>query len=332
MRALHRIDDDTPPPVDAVPCALVVGNFDGVHQGHAAVLREAVQLARARGLATSVLTFDPHPASVVGKGAPPLLTTPERRAELMAGLGVEHVWVRRFDAAFAGWSPERFARQLVHQALGARLVVVGQNFRFGSRRAGNLEMLRAMGAELGFEVRVHAIASDARGPFSSTRVREAIGAADLDEATHVLGRPHELSGVVAHGDHRGRTLGFPTANLEGVPEMLPADGVYATRVFRIGEVAPGDGAGDGAGGEPGVAAVAEPLAGGVTNIGVRPTVGGGRRTIETHLLDFSGDLYGARLRLSLVARLRPERRFDGLDALKAQIAVDASAARARLGT
>jgi len=304
--ALVPVDDATP--LAPVPCALVVGNFDGVHRGHQAVLQQAVAEARADGLAPRVLTFDPHPAAVVGTGAPPLLTTLERRAELMGALGVDRVYVRRFDTAFAAWAPERFARDLVAGALHARVVVVGENFRFGARRAGDLGLLRGLGADLGYDVRVSAVASDERGPFSSTRARDAVAAGDLDEACRVLGRPHALSGVVARGDDRGRTIGFPTANLEGVAEMLPPDGVYAVRVDR------GDG----------------PLGPGVTNIGVRPTVGGSRRTIETHLLDFAGDLYGAPLRLHLSARLRGEHKFPSLDALKAQIARDVAAARGKL--
>jgi riboflavin kinase/FMN adenylyltransferase len=292
---------------------LVVGNFDGVHRGHQSVLREAVGSARAHGLRPCVLTFDPHPAAVVGGGASPMLTTVARRAELMSDVGVEQVYVRRFDTAFAAWPPERFARELVAEALRSRVVVVGQNFRFGAKRAGDLALLRRLGAELGFEVRVHAIAADERGPFSSTRAREAIAAGELEEATHVLGRPHELSGVVVHGDERGRTINFPTANLEPVPEMLPPDGVYAVQVDELDDE-------DGA----------RPLAGGVTNIGMRPTVGGTRRTIETFLLGFAGDLYGLRLRLHLVARLREERKFASLDELKLQITRDCAAAREKL--
>lgn len=306
--ALLRIDDATAPP-EAGPCALVVGNFDGVHQGHQAVLREAVEAAKAASLATSVLTFDPHPAAVVGPGAPPRLTTLERRSELMGELGVRSVFVRRFDAAFAAWLPERFVRDLVVAALRARVVVVGQNFRFGAKRAGDLALLRKLGAELGFDVRVHATAADARGPYSSTRAREAIAAGDVAEAAHVLGRPHALSGLVVHGDERGRSIGFPTANLEAA-EMLPADGVYRTAVDEIG---------------PGGAA--RRLAAGVTNVGVRPTVGGGRRNVETYLLDFERDLYGATLRVHLLARIRGEQRFGSLDELKAQIARDVAAAR-----
>jgi riboflavin kinase/FMN adenylyltransferase len=314
--SLVPLDETTPPGSFAAPsCVLVIGNFDGLHRGHQAVLREAVSNSRAAGLSACVLTFDPHPASVVGGGAPPLLTTMDRRVELMGELGVEQVYVRRFDAAFAAWPPDRFARDLVVGALHARTVVVGENFRFGAKRAGDLALLRALGGELGFHARVHEVATDERGPFSSTRAREAIATGDLDELRRVLGRPHALTGAVAHGDERGRTIGFPTANLEGVAELLPPNGVYAVRVDRVeGE------------GKP-----FRPLADGVTNIGIRPTVGGEGRTIETYLLDFSGDLYGSRLRLHLVARLRGEQKFASIDELKAQIARDVAEARAKLG-
>jgi riboflavin kinase / FMN adenylyltransferase len=313
--ALRPLDDSTPPgPVAEQPCVLVVGNFDGVHRGHQAVLKEAVEIASAAGLAASVLTFNPHPAAVVGGGAPPMLTTLERRAELVGALGVDRVYVRTFDAAFAAWEPDRFARELVAQALRAKIVVVGENFRFGARRAGDLALLRSLGQELGFEVRVHATASDAKGRFSSTRAREAIAAGDLEEVRAVLARPHSLSGTVVHGDERGRSINFPTANLAPVPEMLPPDGVYAVQVDQIfpdGEVGP--------------------LTGGVTNIGVRPTVGDGKRTVETFLLGFAGDLYDERLRVHLVARLRDEQKFDGLEPLRAQILEDCLQARRKLG-
>jgi riboflavin kinase/FMN adenylyltransferase len=313
--ALRILDDETPAgPVASSPCVLVVGNFDGVHRGHQMVLTEATETARKAGLAPRVLTFDPHPAAVVGQGAPPVLTTLERRAELVTALGVEQVYARRFDAAFASWEPERFARDLVAEALQAKVVVVGANFRFGARRSGDLALLRTLGAELGFEVLVHAMASDARGRFSSTRAREAVAAGDLVEVEAVLGRPHALSGPVVHGQERGRTINFPTANLEPVAEMLPPDGVYAVRVDELGD--------DGE---------ASFLAGGVTNIGVRPTVDGTRRTVETFLLGFSGDLYDMRLRVHLVARLREERKFEGLDALKTQILADCAEARRKLG-
>jgi riboflavin kinase/FMN adenylyltransferase len=312
---LIAIDDATP--VDslaAAPCVLVIGNFDGVHLGHQAVLRQAVAQARADGVSASVLTFDPHPGAVVGRGAPQRLTTLERRAELVSDLGIDRMYVRRFDEAFAAWQPERFARDLVVGALHARVVVVGENFRFGAKRAGDLTLLRELGAQLGFGVLVHAVASDARGRYSSTRAREAVVAGDLEEVRRVLGRPHALSGVVAHGDERGRTIGVPTANLVEIPELLPPKGVYAVTADRYSE---SQGA-------------FLPLARGVTNIGVRPTVGSGGLSVETYLLDFAGDLYDARLRIHLVVRLRDEKRFASLDELKAQIARDVSDARAAL--
>jgi len=292
---------------------VVIGNFDGVHRGHRAVLTEAVGEARARGLHACVLTFDPHPAGVLGRTAPPMLTTLDRRAELMGALGVELVYVRRFDLAFAASSPERFARELLAGGLMARVVVVGQNFRFGAKRSGDLATLQALGAQLGFEARAHAMACDAEGPFSSTRVRDAVRAGDLGVAEAVLGRPHALSGVVARGRQLGRTLGFPTANLGSVPELLPPDGVYVVEVEEV--------------------SVAGPRRGGVMNVGLRPTVARGdapgtpARTIEAHVFDFDGDLYGKHLRVHLVGHLRAEQRFDGVEALRAQITADAAAAR-----
>jgi riboflavin kinase/FMN adenylyltransferase len=293
--------------------SLVIGNFDGVHRGHQAVLTEAIAQARSRGWAASVLTFDPPPAAVVGGGAPPALTTLERRTELLGRLGVDRVYVRVFDAAFAAWPPERFAKELVSGLLCAKAVVVGENFRFGAKRAGDLGMLRELGRKLGFEAIVHGVAGDARGAFSSTRIREAIARGDLQEAATVLGRPHALSGVVGEGDRLGRKIGFPTANLEGVFELLPPYGVYAVVVDELGS-----------GGT-------RPLAKGVMNIGVRPTVSQKPSLrVEAHLFDFERNLYGTRLRTHLVSRLRDEKRFESLDALKAQIAKDAEQARAAL--
>ena len=264
-----------------------------------------------------VLTFDPHPAAVVGAGAPALLTTFERRAELVGALGARRLYVRTFDAAFAAWEPEHFARELVASVLAARSVVVGENFRFGAKRAGDLALLRQVGATLGFEVSVASVARDERGPFSSTRVRKAVLAGDLDEARHVLGRPHALTGVVVHGDARGRTLQFPTANVDGVAELMPPNGVYAVQVaIDEGERGPTASSGPAQGTVPGVA-----------NLGVRPTVGGTRLSLEVHLLDFSRDIYGARLRVDLAARLREEKKFSSLDELKAQIARDVAEAR-----
>jgi len=312
---LVQVDDaTTAAALGAQPCALVVGNFDGVHRGHQAVLRQAVEDAQAGGVAACVLTFDPHPAAVVGAGAPALLTTLERRAELVGEVGVQRMYVRRFDAEFASWSPERFARDLVAGALRARIVVVGENFRFGAKRSGNLPLLRALGTDLGFEARVHAVAADLKGRFSSTRAREAIAAGDVAEARNVLGRPHALTGVVVHGDGRGRTIDFPTANLGDVREIHPRDGVYAVTVDALDA-------------EAGRFLHLGP---GVANVGMRPTVGGRERRVEAYLFDFSGDLYGRTLRVHLVGRVRDEMKFGSVVELRAQIARDVAGARAAL--
>ncbi|MFO0675501.1 MAG: bifunctional riboflavin kinase/FAD synthetase [Polyangiaceae bacterium] len=292
------------------PSAVVIGNFDGVHRGHVALLEDARVLAARDGLALTVLTFDPHPSAVVGREPPPRLTTLDRRAVLLRDVGVARVVVRTFDESFARSTPEAFARSLLAETLRARRVIVGENFRFGHKRAGDFAELRRLGESLGFEASVARIASDATGPFSSTRARSALTVGDLAEATHVLGRSHGISGVVVHGDARGRTLGFPTANLGHVPELVPPNGVYAATVSTL---------------EAGVPAR---LAGGVMNVGVRPTIGGNaERRIEVHLLDFEGDLYGRNLFVTLEGRVRDERKFDGLDALKAGIAADVVQAR-----
>jgi riboflavin kinase/FMN adenylyltransferase len=314
---------------------VAVGNFDGVHLGHQAVLADAARDAAARGLEPAVLTFSPHPLAVLGRRAgegpsstprlpPPTLTVLGRKRELIGRVAPSiRTVVERFDLAFAAQSPRAFAERVLVAQLSARVVIVGKNFRFGHDRAGDFDTLSRLGEELGFETRSHALIGDDRGPWSSTRVRDALARGDVEDAARMLGRPHLLSGVVVEGDRRGRTIGFPTCNLAGVEEALPAFGVYAVRVDR--EVGPAP-----APDEPwGPAA---PLAGGVANIGVRPTVkeGGAAPSVEVHLFDLDEDLYGARLRVSLVARLRAEQRFNGLDALKAQIAKDAADARERL--
>ncbi len=289
---------------------VVVGNFDGVHRGHAAVVARAREEAARLGLAdVSVLTFSPHPGEVLGKGSPALVTTMERRAALLARLGVARLYVQPFDLAFAASTPEAFAER-VARLLRARLVLVGEGFRYGARRAGDIASLRASGARLGFEAAEVALVGDEAGAVSSTRVRAAIATGDVREAERLLGRHHSFEGVVVHGDARGRTIGFPTANLGAVVEMLPKTGVYAVAADRV----------DGA---------PAPVATGVANVGVRPTVtgGAGELRVEVHLFDHASDLYGARLRVALVERVRDERRFDGLPALKAQIELDARVAR-----
>jgi riboflavin kinase/FMN adenylyltransferase len=307
--------DDTVRAADVAPdivrgTVAVIGNFDGVHSGHQLLFARATQEAKERHLVPVALTFDPHPAAVLGGDAPGALTSLARKAELIHRLGVAYVFVRRFDRGFAAWTPERFARELVAGELAARIVISGSSFRFGKDRKGDARTLGVLGADLGF-VAVATEARDSKGALSSTRAREAIVAGDLTEAEAILGRRHSIEGLVVEGDKRGRTLGFPTANLDARLQVLPPNGVYAVLVDRLVE------------GE------AHALARGVMNLGVRPTLAkSAERSLEVHLFDVSGDLYGQTLRVHLVQKLRDEQRFAGLDALKAQIQLDAREARA----
>lgn len=301
---------------------VVIGNFDGVHRGHQQVLEKAGRL-RTQGEELAVLTFEPHPAAVLGASAPPRLTRLARKVELLERHGVEIVIAQRFDTRFAALSPESFVDEVLVSALAAKFVVIGGDFRFGARRAGNVDSLREMGRTRGFAVEVQEIVADEKGPLSSTRVRQALAAGDLEDARAVLGRPHSIEGVVVSGDKRGRTLGFPTANVADVEEALPAYGVYSVVV---------DGASSSTRAGAGSSTELRALAAGVANVGLRPTVqgGGGHPSIEVHLFDLAEDqrdLYGDTLRVHFVSRLREERRFPGLDALRAQIAEDASNAR-----
>ncbi len=288
---------------------VAIGNFDGVHLGHQAVIEAALTEARDANLRPLVLTFDPHPAQVLGRGMRPPLTVLERKVELIERLGAElRVVVEPFTLELSQLSPIHFARDFVVDLLGAKVVIVGENFRFGHERAGDLATLVALAEELGLEARASSLSGDSVGPYSSTRARSALATGDLAGVASVLGRPHSLSGTVVLGDQRGRTIGVPTANLGGVAEALPPHGVYAVLVDRV------------------TRDVSAALGKGVANIGLRPTVSGGF-SAEVHLLDFEGDLYGATLRVHLMARLRDERKFAGLPELKAQIGQDIAAAR-----
>ena len=291
------------------PASVAVGNFDGVHRGHQALVAAAVARSRASGASAVVLTFDPHPARVLRpQAAPAALTTLAQKEELVAALGIDRLVVVPFDARLAALSAEAFAREVLQQALGARHVVVGESFRFGRGREGDPRRLEALGASLGFAVEVvPPLVEDGR-PISSSRVREALERADVGEARKLLGRDYFVDGEVVRGDGRGRTIGVPTANLAPLEQILPAHGVYAARCR------PGAGAWHAA----------------AVNVGERPTFGGGRVRLEAHLVDFEGDLYGARLRVAFHERLRGEQRFESPDALVAQIRRDIEAARARL--
>lgn len=285
---------------------VVPGNHDGVHLGHRALLQAARTQAEPRGLSVVALTFDPHPARVLApERAPALLTTLERRRELLLALGADAVEVLPFDRERARQAPEAFVREVLLERLQARALVIGPDFRFGRNASGDVRTLTTMGAEHGFTVEQVPPVELEGGPVSSTRIRRALFDGDVAQAARLLARVHDVDGKVIEGDRRGRAIGFPTANLEYAPVLLPADGVYAV----VGRVE----------------GRAERLLG-VANLGVRPTFEAGR-SLEAHFFDFDGDLYGATLRLGFVHRLRGERKFGGLDALRAQIAIDAREAR-----
>jgi riboflavin kinase/FMN adenylyltransferase len=288
--------------------AVAVGNFDGVHRGHQALVTLAVGDARAAGGTSVVLTFDPHPARVLSPDrAPASLMTLDQKAEILAGLGVDRLAVLPFTVDLSRREPEAFAQEVLQRAMGARVVVVGSSFRFGRGRSGDLASLRRLGEQLGFRVHGLRPVIARGGPISSTRIREALSRGAVDAARDFLGRRFFVDGVVVKGEGRGRQIGIPTANLDVLNETVPGGGVYACWSRVLGEAS-----------APRAAAV---------NVGRRPTFGGGRTTVEAHLLDFDGDLYGRVLRLEFEERLREERTFPGPEALVAQIRTDLVEAR-----
>jgi riboflavin kinase/FMN adenylyltransferase len=292
---------------------VAIGNFDGVHRGHAHIFQQARALAGGLDGEAVVLTFDPHPAKVLAPAfAPPLITPLSRKLELIAAAGMDAVVVEPFDRSFAGHSADDFARGLLAEALGARHVVVGYDFTFGAKRSGNVDALRALGSQLGFDLTVVAPVSVDGIVCSSTKVREFVLEGRVDGAALVLGRDAEVEGVVVRGAGRGRTIGVPTANVKPDTELLPKNGVYA----GWGEQLPGNGAA----GRRWPAAI---------NVGTNPTfVSGHAISVEAHLLDCNEDLYDQRLRIGFVQRLRDEERFASREALVAQIGNDIEQARA----
>ncbi len=284
---------------------LTLGNFDGVHRGHQAILERTIALARAHDARAGLVTFHPHPAVVVSPGRAPELIVPLRgKLALLAATELDFVWLARFTPEFARLTPEAFIGTYLGARVGIVAMVVGDNVSFGRNRTGNADVLRRLGERYGFRVDVVGPVTHAGVRVSSTAVRAAIREGDVTMATGLLGRCHRLWGRVGSGDRRGRTLGFPTANLVLRAGLLPRDGVYVVR-----------------------ARVHEATYGGVANVGSRPTFGGQRRGLEAHLLDFDGDLYRRQLCVELVARLRDEMRFPSVDALVRQIGEDAKRAR-----
>lgn len=289
------------------PVHLAIGVFDGVHPGHRAVIAAAIEDARADGGTAVVVTFDPHPQSVLRpESAPRLLTSTPHKLWLIGELGVDRVLILPFTQEFAATEPAAFVRDLCQAAAPLGGITVGHEWSFGRHRSGNLDLLRRMGEELGFKVNGVAEVRIDGEPVSSTRVRAAVAAGSLGDAARLLGRPFSVLGRVAAGDGVARQWGFPTANLHTDREQFPPDGVYAATARTQ------TGSWDA-----------------VVNIGVRPTraEAGRLRVLEAHLLDFAGDLYGVELEVEFVLRLREEARFPSLEALRVQIARDIEAAR-----
>jgi riboflavin kinase/FMN adenylyltransferase len=301
MEIIRNIDQLPPHPHPVV----ALGNFDGVHLGHRAILKTAIDRARAASGTAFALTFDPLPAKVLAPArAPRLILAPEDKLELLRASGIDGVIVIAFTAALSQLAPAEFVRDYLLGKIGAREVVVGHSVSFGHARAGNAEGMAELGRRMGFETVVVGPVTVAGAVVSSTRMRELIAAGEMRTVARLLSRNHFLSGTVVHGRERGRTIGFPTANLNSATECLPPDGVYATRVILP----------DGAFAS-------------ITNIGMRPTFAEPARTIEAHIFDFDRDIYGAKIRLEIVERIRGERKFESGQALAAQIAEDLKRAK-----
>ena len=299
--------------LDSTRSVVTIGAYDGVHRGHQAVIAQVKATAQQLGCRSVVITFDRHPASVVRpESAPKLLTDIDQKLELLEQTGVDATMIVGFDASQSTEEPASFVKRVLVDALGTKVIVVGEDFHFGAKRAGNVAMLRELGKQFDFEVAPIQLVQRPDGvsePVSSTSIRRALAGGQVEVATNLLGRAYEVRGAVVNGDKRGRTIGFPTANVEVPNAMcLPADGVYAGSFKRA----------DGS-----VHACA-------INLGRRPTFfeHADHSLLEAHLLDFEGDLYGEKVSVTFEQFLRSERKFEGLDAIKSQLQLDVAAARA----
>ena len=297
-------------PAEARGAVAVVGNFDGVHRGHQAVITQAGSIAARLGRPRALITFEPHPRSFFFPERPPFRLTPLRiKAHCIEALGVENLFVLHFDRKLASLSPEEFVSEVLVEGIGAAHVVVGYNFVFGKGRAGSSATLAGLARKYGFGfTEILPVMGDGSEPFSSTRIREHLTQGRPADAARLLGRCWEIEGRVVAGDARGRDLGIPTANIDFEDFLRPAHGIYAVR----------------AGIDHGADTRWHDA---VASFGTRPAVGGGAEVFEVHLLDFTGDLYGRHLRVALVEYLRPERDFDGLEALTRQMVADCEQAR-----
>ncbi len=317
MRRWHGLGDV---PADWGRSVVTIGVFDGVHRGHQRLVDRTSALADEVGLPTVVITFDPHPDEVVRPGThPPLLCTPKRRAELLAGLGADAVMVLPFTLELSRMSSDEFVQSVLVDRLHAARVVVGEDFRFGHRARGDVALLRELGGKYDFEAEGVPLVADGR-PISSTLIRERLAVGDVEGAARLLGRPHRVEGVVVRGARRGRDLGFPTANLESLPHTaIPRDGVYAGYLVcedygRLHD--------DRSAGYPDARWPA------AISIGVNPTFEGGERTVEAYALDRDDlDLYGAHVSVDFTARLRDTLKFDSVEALIERMRQDVDRAR-----
>jgi riboflavin kinase/FMN adenylyltransferase len=306
---MERLDGGSAVPAGLRGGIVALGNFDGFHRGHQAVVGRAVERARAEGRPALVATFDPHPMRLFKPNVPPFrLTTLDQRQRLFGAAGADAMLVFHFDAALAGLTADRFVTERLLGLIGASGVVTGEDFTFGKARGGNVEVLAELGAELGFSVDTVGDVEDGNEPVSSSRIRELLQAGDPRGAARLLTRPFAIEGVVEHGDKRGRAIGFPTANLSLGTYLRPRYGIYAVR----GRMPDGQ------------------VFDGAASLGIRPTFTPPRELLEPYFFDFSGDLYGQTIEVELIEFLRPEARFDTLDALTAQIATDCERARAAL--
>ncbi|WP_116090419.1 bifunctional riboflavin kinase/FAD synthetase [Sphingomonas crusticola] len=306
MTLLHS---DAPLPPALRGAVIALGNFDGFHRGHQAVVGRAVARAKAEGRPAIVATFDPHPARYFRADSPHFrLTTLEQRARLFAAAGADATLVLHFDADLAALSPEQFVADELVGRFGAAAVVTGEDFTFGKARAGTAPMLASLGAAYNMAAETVAAVADGEGVISSSRIREALIAGDCATAARLLTRPFTIEGEVVHGDQRGRELGYPTANMELGDYLRPRYGIYAVRAHVD----------DGRALE------------GVANLGIRPSFDPPKELLEPYFFDFSGDLYGRVIEVALIDFLRPEAKFDDLQALKVQMAADCDAARTSL--
>src|SRR6266545_3117021 len=290
------------------PLFLAIGVFDGVHRGHQAVISTSAEHAQSANGTPVVVTFDPHPMKVLRpREAPHLLTATQHKIRLIRDLGVQHLLVIKFDKSFAATAPEDFVQQLVTNSKPLREICVGHEWSFGKGRRGNLALLRKLGAQFDFHVvGIPAVTLGNGEPVSSTAIRHAVEAGDLAKAAEMLGHQYTILGTVVRGERLGKKIGFPTANLSAHSEQFPPNGVYFAQATLNGIIHPG-----------------------VVNLGCRPTVSSGKskRILEVHLLDFDRDIYGKDIEVRFIRYLRPERKFDSLDALARQIERDARQAR-----